>query len=54
MSINNIRSILYKLARLLGDINAIQKGKIGERFTRRIAGKVTSRFMNKLFRNLFK
>jgi hypothetical protein len=49
MSINGTRSVLYFLARLLGDINAIQKGRVGRRVGRRVAGKVTGRAMRKLF-----
>ncbi|MEH7392183.1 hypothetical protein [Bacillus sp. JJ1474] len=50
MSINKIRSMLYGTAKILGDVNAVKKGKIGKRIVRRIAGKSTSR----LLRNLFK
>jgi len=47
---NKLRSILYALAKLLGDINAVKKGKTTRRIGRRVAGKVTG----KLFRKLFK
>ncbi|OJT60780.1 hypothetical protein BFP49_18315 [Bacillus licheniformis] len=50
MSINKIRSFLYKSAKILGDVNAIKKGTIGKRIARRAVGKAT----NKLLRNLFK
>jgi hypothetical protein len=33
------RSFLYWLARLLGDINAVQKGQVGRRIARRLAGR---------------
>lgn len=46
-----IRSLLYQLARILGDINAVKKGKIGGRVGRRFAGKMTGRLvMRRLFR----
>lgn len=45
-----MRSFLYKLARLVGDVNAVQKGRVGRRAGRRVAGKVTGRAMRKLFR----
>ena len=35
MKLNPIRNILYLIARLLGDANAIQKGKVGRRIARR-------------------
>jgi len=50
MSINKTRGFLYWLARLLGDINAAKKGKIGKRIGRRVVGKATGRTMRKLFR----
>jgi hypothetical protein len=50
MSINKVRGFLYALARLLGDINAVQKGRIPRRIVRRVAGKVTGRFLRKLFK----
>lgn len=45
-----MRSFLYKLARLVGDVNAVQKGRVGRRAGRRVAGKMTGRAMRKLFR----
>jgi len=44
-----MRSLLYFLARLLGDVNAARKGRIGRRIGRRAAGKVTGRLFRKLF-----
>lgn len=38
-----LRSALYGLARLMGDINAIHKGTVDRRIKRRIAGKVVGR-----------
>jgi len=45
-----IRSSLYKVARLLGDVNAVKKGKVGKRVARRLAGKATGRSLGKLFK----
>ena len=50
MSLNHIRSILYAIARLLGDVNAVQKGKIGQRILRRIIGKLLGRGLGRFFR----
>ena len=44
------RGFLYFLARILGDINAVKKGKVGKRIGRRAAGKITGRGLGKLFR----
>ena len=45
-----MRYLLYLIARLLGDINAVQEGRVGKRVGRRIVGKGTGRLLNKLFR----
>lgn len=45
-----LRSALYKAARLMGDVNAVKKGKVGKRVARRAAGKVTGRSLGKLFK----
>ena len=46
----NTRGFLYKLARILGDVNAVKKGKVGRRVGRRAAGKATGRGLGKLFK----
>jgi len=43
------RSKLYKLGKLLGDLEAIKKGKVGKRILRRGAEKITSKGFRKLF-----
>ncbi len=48
MTINQTRSLLYGLARLLGDVNAVQKGHVGKRIVRRMAGKATGRILRGL------
>lgn len=45
-----LRSLLYKTARLMGDVNAVKKGKIGKRVARRAAGRITGRGLGKLFK----
>lgn len=50
MSINKTRGFLYALAKVLGDINAVKRGKVGKRIARRIAGKATGRGLGKLFK----
>ena len=44
------RSFLYLLARLLGDVNAVKRGRVGRRVGRRIAGKITGRGLGRLFK----
>jgi len=48
--VSQIRGILYGLARLLGDVSAVQKGTVGKRVARRVAGKGTGRLLGKLFK----
>jgi hypothetical protein len=50
MSIGKTRSALYKAARILGDINAVKRGTVGKRITRRVAGRATGRGLGKLFK----
>jgi hypothetical protein len=44
------RSLLYRLARLLGDISAVQRGRVGQRIARRIVGRAAGRLIGRLFR----
>ncbi len=46
----SFRGFLYKLARLLGDVNAVKKGKVGRRVGRRTAGRGMGRLLGKLFK----
>jgi len=46
----SFRGFLYWLARLLGDVNAVRRGKVGRRVARRLAGKVTARGLWRWFR----
>jgi hypothetical protein len=50
MRLSAFRTILYMLARLLGDVSAVRRGTIGQRIGRRIAGRITGRFLGRLFR----
>ena len=40
------RSLLYSLAKLMGDYNAVKNGKVGKR----VAGKATGKAMRKVFK----
>jgi len=50
MTISKFRSALYRLARFLGDVSAVKRGKVGKRVARRAAGKATGRLFRKLLR----
>ena len=41
---------MYTLAKLMGDYNAVKKGKVGKRVGRRLAGRATGKSMQKLFK----
>lgn len=45
-----IKNMTYKALRISNDINAIRRGKIGQRIGRRATGKITGRLMNKLLK----
>lgn len=45
-----IRAMLYALARILGDLGAVSKGKSGKRIGRRAAGKITGKGIGKFFK----
>lgn len=49
MSIGKSRGFLYKLAKFLGDVNAVKRGTVGKRVARRMTGKATGKAMRKLF-----
>lgn len=50
MTLGQIRSILYLVAKLLGDAQAVRRGRIGKRIARRAAGKLTGRLLGMFFR----
>jgi len=50
MSINKIRSTLYKSAKIFWDVNAVKNGTIGKCIARRAAGKTTGKLLGKLFK----
>ena len=50
MSISKTRGWLYFIAKLLGDVQAVKKGRVKKRIARRIVGKAAGRGIGKLFR----
>ncbi len=44
------RSLLYRLARMLGDVNAVRRGRVGRRIARRTTGRGAARILGRLFR----
>jgi len=53
MSVHKTRGLLYKIARLLGDYQAVSSGsskKVAKRAGRRITGRAAGRTMRKIFK----
>ena len=50
MSIAKVRSLLYKVAKGLGDVRAVETGKVPRRIERRLVGRVFGQLLGKLFR----
>jgi hypothetical protein len=46
----NNRSALYKIARLMGDISAIRRGKFMQRLIRKAILRKTGAFVNRTFK----
>jgi hypothetical protein len=46
--LNKVRSLLYKTAKVLGDVNAVKKGTVGKRVKRRLLGKITGNILKKV------
>ena len=44
------RGFLYKLGRILGDVQSVQRGTVGKRIGRRVTGRATGRLLRKLFK----
>ena len=44
------RGLVSTLAKMMGDYNAVKKGKVGQWVGRRAAGKATGKAMRKLFK----
>ena len=44
------RSFLYFVAKLLGDINGVKRGRVPRRIARRVAGKLTGQLLGKIFK----
>lgn len=45
-----VRSGLYTIAKLLGDVRAVQTNRVPRRIARRYAGKITGRALGRIFR----
>jgi hypothetical protein len=48
MTIGKIRTILYRSARFLGDVNAVRTGHVGRRIVNRVLGRIAGRILGRL------
>lgn len=49
-SLMGLKSNIYKILRILNDVNAVRKGRVKQRMGRRVSGKITGRLLRKLFK----
>jgi hypothetical protein len=54
IKISKVRSNLYAVGRLLGDVNAIQNKRIMKRLGNRVVGRITGKVIGKLTSGFFK
>jgi hypothetical protein len=52
MTLNKLRTWLYRIARILGDVNAARRGPrgIAKRIGRRAAGRIAGRALGRIFK----
>ncbi len=46
----NFRGLLYFLAKILGDVSSVKRGKVGRRIVRRTTGRIAGKALWKLFK----
>jgi hypothetical protein len=46
----NVRAWLYRLARLLGDVRAVERGRVGQRLWNRSVGRASRRILRRLWK----
>ncbi len=47
---NAVRSLLYFIARLMGDVSAVRRGTVGKRLGRRVTGRAAGKLLRSLWR----
>lgn len=50
MTIGKVRSWLYFFTKILGDVNAVKRGRVRQRIQNRLVGRTTARILGKLWR----
>jgi hypothetical protein len=49
MTLSSFRSILYRLARILGDYQGVRRGRIGQRIRNRVVGRITGKLLGRFW-----
>lgn len=44
------QKLMYALLKIMNDVNAVNKNKVGRRIGRRVTGKITGKAMGKIFK----
>jgi len=50
MTISHLRRLLYKINRLLGDVNAVKRGRVRQRAEHKIIGRLAAEVLRNLWR----
>lgn len=52
LTVSKTRGLLYGVAQLLGDVNAVRRGRIGQRVANRALGRVAGRTIRRMTRGI--
>ena len=50
MTLSKLRGLFYKTARVLGDVQAVRRGRIVKRIHNRIVGRLSSKILNRIWK----
>ena len=50
MTLSKLRNLLYKTARVLGDVQAVRRGRIVKRIHNRIVGRLSSKILRRIWK----
>jgi hypothetical protein len=53
-TLGKTRSFLYRSGKVLGDVNAVKRGQVGDRLTNRVVGKASTRLSRSLSKGIMK
>lgn len=51
VTLNKTRGWLYLTAQILGDVQAVRRGRVGRRLARRLLGRLAGRLLGAIFRH---